>query len=335
MLSELPDLPPEQLHKSVMPAEAVELMQLKPGDICLDATLGMGGHSAHFVERIRPGGVLIGLDRDVQAIEIARKRLQSFDPDPRIILRHLEFSRIGELLSELGDGEPLKINAGMIDAGTSSFQMDYAPGFSFQRNDPLDGRMNRTGSEETIADLIARASEQELAAILWELGDERYARRIARGIHQFKQQQGPITTTGQLVQIVERSVPRAEWPRDKHVATKTMQALRVAVNDELNQLAAGVNAILNALVPGGRLVFIGFQGQECKVVKDIFARRSGRVPAPSGMSIAALAPTSSEIEPDIRVITRKPVLPTETEVAMNPRARSASLRCAEKLGTRG
>ncbi len=315
-----------------MPAEVLELLNLKPGMTAVDSTLGLGGHSELMAKLISPGGTLLGLDRDLAAIEIARNRLKPYSSQIRIITRHTEFSRLDAVLQELQDeGEKIAIDAGLIDAGASSLQMDHAPGFSFRRNDFLDGRMNRTGSEPTVADIIATSTEQQLANILWELGDERHSRRIARALVEARTKQGPITTTGQLVQIIERAVPRSDWPTEKHVATKSMQALRVACNGEMEQLQAGVNSIIDNLIPGGRIAVISFQSQEDRIVKDIFMRRSGRTPAPSGMSIAALAMPDPGNAADLRVITRKPLLPTDAEVRENPRARSARLRGAEKI----
>ena len=315
-----------------MPVEVLELFNLKPGMTVADLTLGMGGHSELIAKLISPGGTLLGLDRDLAAIEMARRRLEPFSGSIRIITRHTEFSRLDEVLHELrNEGEPIAIDAGLIDAGASSMQMDYAPGFSFRRNDYLDGRMNRTGSEPTVADILASSTEQQLAQILWELGDERHSRRIARALVESRSKQGPVTTTGQLVQIIERAVPRSDWPTDKHVATKSMQALRVACNGEMEQLEAGVNSLIDNLVPGGKIAVISFQSQEDRIVKDIFMRRSGRTPAPSGMSIAALAMPDPAKTADLRVITRKPLLPTDAEVRDNPRSRSARLRGAEKI----
>jgi 16S rRNA (cytosine1402-N4)-methyltransferase len=191
--------------------------------------------------------------------------------------------------------------------------------------------MNRRGDDPTVAELVADADEAELARIFWEYGQDRFSRRIAKRIAEFKSRGGRVETTGQLVRLVEEAVPRAAWPRDIHVATKVFQALRIRVNNELEQLQNGLNAAIDNLAPGGRVVVISFHSLEDSIVKSTFARRAGKAPGASGYSPAALMPDRDDAEPELRILTRKPVVPDELEKRANVRSRSAKLRAAERI----
>jgi 16S rRNA (cytosine1402-N4)-methyltransferase len=179
----------------------------------------------------------------------------------------------------------------------------------------------------TAAELLATASEPEIARILWEYGEERFSRRIARAIVEQRARE-PLRTTGQLAALIEKAVPRAAWPREIHVATRSFQGVRIAVNDEIGQLGTGLQAAVHRLKPGGRIVVISYHSLEDRIVKQLFAREAGRVPSASGMSPAALITPTEPVT--LTLLTRKPVTPTPEEIAQNPRARSAKLRAAQK-----
>ena len=296
----------------------------------LDGTLGGGGHSAAIAQALAPGGTLIGLDRDPEALEAARIRLEPFRSSLTIILIYTEFSKLEVALQRTKGTESLRMDGTLFDLGVSSHQLDTARGFSFRRDEPLDMRMDAVGSAPTAADLLATASEPEMARILWEYGEERFARRIAHALIERRQRGEPIRTTGQLVEVIERTVPRAAWPRDIHVATRTFQALRIAVNEELGQLESGLTAAVGRLQPGGRIAVISYHSLEDRIVKQAFARWSGRSPSVPGSSPAAFLPPPEDAEPKLILLTRKPIVPTAEEIARNPRARSAKLRAAER-----
>ena len=318
---------PRSYHLSVMLQEALEYLAPQPGETMLDATLGGGGHSEALAQRLRPGGTLIGLDRDADALENAGRRLEPYRPDLDIILISTGFGNMEAALRAQPELATRKIDGILFDLGVSSHQLDTERGFSFRRDEFLDMRMNRTGSEPTAADLLATASETEIARILWEYGEERFSRRIAAAIVAQRERGQPLQTTTELASLVERAVPRAGWPKEIHVATRTFQGIRIAVNEELGQLEAGLTAAIARLSPGGRIVVLSFHSLEDRIVKRIFADAAGRTPNAPGSSPAAWLPSALQA-PTLALLTRKPVLPTEAEIAHNPRARSAKLRAA-------
>ena len=319
---------PDAYHAPVMPEETLRYLNPQSGETMLDATLGGGGHSALIVQKIRPGGTLVGLDRDRDALNAAQIRFAASGTDTDIILLHTDFGKMQFALKADDRAAKLKFDGILFDLGVSSHQLDTVRGFSFRRDEPLNMQMD-AGNGPNAADLLASESEAELARILWDYGEERAARKIARRIVEARERGETIATTGQLVRIVEGSIPRAAWPRDIHVATRTFQGLRIAVNDELGQLQSGLDAAIERLNPGGRLVVLSYHSLEDRIVKQTFARESGKTAGAPGSSPAAW------IEPEHRatldLLTRKPVLPTDGETARNPRARSAKLRAAIKL----
>ncbi|HLK60081.1 MAG TPA: 16S rRNA (cytosine(1402)-N(4))-methyltransferase RsmH [Chthonomonadaceae bacterium] len=314
-------------HEPVLLAETLHYLAPKPGEIMLDATLGGGGHSLHIGRALAPGGTLIGLDRDSDAHRAAEIWLEALRNQITIILLHFDFGKISEaLVDKFFSG----LDGILFDLGVSSHQLDTERGFSFRRDEPLDMRMDTTpGILRTAAELLATANEAEVARILWEYGEERFSRRIARTLAERRDRGEPVRTTGQLVAAVEVSIPRSAWPRDIHVATRTFQALRIAVNDEMGQLERGLNAAIDHLKPGGRVVVITYHSLEDRIVKQTFAREAGREPSASGYSPAAFLPNTASA-PRLTLLTRKPVLPTEAEKQRNPRARSAKLRAAQR-----
>lgn len=320
---------PRSYHVPVMLHEALDYLAPQPGETMLDATLGGGGHSEALAQRLRPGGTLIGLDRDAEALATAGQRLESYRSDLDIILISTGFGNMEAALRTDRAATTRKIDGILFDLGVSSHQLDTERGFSFRRDERLDMRMSRTGSEPTAAELLETASETEIARILWEYGEERFSRRIAAAIVAQRERGQPVQTTAELATLVERAVPRAGWPKEIHVATRTFQGIRIAVNDELGQLEAGLTAAIARLNPGGRLVVLSYHSLEDRITKRIFAEAAGRTPNAPGSSPAAWLPSALQA-PTLTLLTRKPVLPTEGEVAQNPRARSAKLRAAAR-----
>ena len=320
---------PSLYHVPVMPAEVVQFLAPKPGETMLDATLGGGGHSALLAAQLRPGGTLVGMDRDPEALDFASQRLEPLANNLEIILIASPFGDMETALRVNTQTEALKFDGILFDLGVSSHQLDTERGFSFRRDEPLDMRMTAT-SGATVADLLATETETEIARILWEYGEERFSRPIAREIVKRREGGQPLETTGQLADLVGRVIPRATQSKDLHPATRSFQALRIAVNGELDQLRDGLAAAQERLKPGGRLLLLSYHSLEDQIVKQFFAAAAGRTPNPSGRSPAIFAVRA--VEPRLKLLTRKPVLPTETEIARNPRARSAKLRAAEKIG---
>jgi 16S rRNA (cytosine1402-N4)-methyltransferase len=267
----------------------------------IDGTVGMGGHAAALLERSGPDVRLLGLDADPGALRLAGERLARFGDRARLV--HASFADLGDVAAAHGLAEARAV---LLDLGVSSVQLEDATrGFSFQLDGPLDMRLDPTRGE-TAAALLNHLPEAELARLLYEYGEERFARRIARSIVHRR----PLATTGDLVAAVRAAVPRAAWPRRLHVATRTFQAVRMAVNDEPGALRRALEAGPRLLAPGGRLGVIAFHSGEDRIVKQTF-----RSLEPAGY--AALEPS--------------PLEPGDDEVRANPRARSAKLRVLERL----
>ena len=318
---------PRAYHLPVLLREALDYLAPQSGETMLDATLGGGGHSEALAQRLRPGGTLIGLDRDAEALATAEQRLEPYRTDLDIILISTGFGNMEEaLLGEVALATR-KMDGILFDLGVSSHQLDTERGFSFRRDEPLDMRMSRTGTDLTAAELLATASETEIARILWEYGEERFSRRIAAAITAQRERGEPLQTTAELAALVERAVPRAGWPKEIHVATRTFQGIRIAVNDELGQLEAGLQAAIARLSPGGRVVVLSYHSLEDRITKRVFAEAAGRTPNAPGSSPAVWLPSAMQ-SPTLTLLTRKPILPAETEIGQNPRARSAKLRAA-------
>jgi 16S rRNA (cytosine1402-N4)-methyltransferase len=286
-------------------------LDLKPGGRYCDATLGVGGHTFAMLQRSAPDGHVIGLDRDPAALATAGARLESFGA--RVTLVHARFSEARAVLERL---EMIPVDGFLVDLGVSSPQLDRPErGFSFRTDGPLDMRMDPT-TGETAAELLRRVDEGELTRIIRELGEERHAARVARAIIEARQA-GPVETTGKLAAIVARAIPRHEY--GKNPATRTFQALRITVNDELGEIARFLDVAADCLRPGGRLVVIAFHSLEDRIVKRRLRELAGRGGA--GSSNPAL----------LRLLTKHVVVPGDEERRNNPRARSARLRAAERL----
>ena len=299
------------VHATVLRDEVVQLLKPVPGKRLVDATLGGGGHAEALLEA---GAEVIGVDRDPSAVTAARTRLAGSDRF------HALEGRAGELESLLGPMGLLPLDGLLLDLGVSSPQLDTPErGFSFQTEGPLDMRMGRTG--ETASQLIARLSEHELSALLRELGEEPFARPIARAL-----KRDLPTTTFAAVESIKGAVPRKAWPSKIHVATRTFQALRIAVNDELGELDRVLTALPRLLRIGGRAAVIAFHSLEDRAVKQGFRTLEGRCTCPPGLPVCACGAQGT-----FRVLTRRAVQASEAEVERNPRARSARLRAVERV----
>ena len=299
------------VHATVLRDEVVQLLKPVPGKRLVDATLGGGGHAEALLEA---GAEVIGVDRDPSAVTAARTRLAGSDRF------HALEGRAGELESLLGPMGLLPVDGLLLDLGVSSPQLDTPErGFSFQTEGPLDMRMGRTG--ETAAELIARLSEHELSALLRELGEEPFARPIARAL-----KRDLPTTTLAAVESIKGAVPRKAWPSKIHVATRTFQALRIAVNDELGELDRVLTALPRLLRIGGRAAVIAFHSLEDRAVKQAFRTLEGRCTCPPGLPVCACGAQGT-----FRVLTRRAVQASDSEVERNPRARRARLRAVERV----
>ena len=299
------------VHATVLRDEVVQLLKPVPGKRLVDATLGGGGHAEALLEA---GAEVIGVDRDPSAVTAARTRLAGSDRF------HALEGRAGELESLLGPMGLLPVDGLLLDLGVSSPQLDTPErGFSFQTEGPLDMRMGRTG--ETAAELIARLSEHELSALLRELGEEPFARPIARAL-----KRDLPTTTLAAVESIKGAVPRKAWRSKVHVATRTFQALRIAVNDELGELDRVLTALPRLLRIGGRAAVIAFHSLEDRAVKQAFRTLEGRCTCPPGLPVCACGAQGT-----FRILTRRAVQASDAEVERNPRARSARLRAVERV----
>lgn len=302
------------VHQPVLLRETLEYLAPEPGDVIVDATVGSGGHASAIVQRIKPGGKLIGIDRDPDAIDRARERLVG---EP-VTLVNDDYGRLEVILDQLMIDA---VDGILIDCGVSLEQLKTAHrGFSFRLEGPLDMRMDPR-LETTAADLVNRLPEDELARIIWEYGGERRARSIARAVVAARQQ-SRITTTAQLAAIVTATVPPRARPRRLHAATKTFMALRIAVNDELGSLQTALDAAIHRTRAGSRIVVLTYNSLEGGAAKGAFRRARDRSPCP---------PFPSGQAHRVRILAKKAVKPSEREKRDNPRARSATLRVAEKL----
>jgi len=291
-------------HVPVMTAEVLHFLRPEQGGLFVDCTVGLGGHSRALLEA---GATrVIGLDRDLDALTLARDTLAPWAD--RVELIHADFRAIAEILDSR---QIAHVDGALADLGVSSLQFD-APGrgFSFQRDEPLDMRMDRSGGD-TAADLVARSTERELADAIFQYGEERFSRRIARALVEARHE-APVATTGRLATIVRRSIPNRRGYMRIDPATKTFQALRIWVNRELDRLDHFVEAAARRLRAGARLVVITFHSLEDRIVKHTLRALQQR-------------------EGLVQVLTKKPVGPGDEEIARNPRARSAKLRAAERM----
>lgn len=307
-------------HLSVMPDEVIRYLAPKAGGIYVDGTVGGAGHAVRILEASAPDGVLVGFDRDEEALRAAAERLAPFGERVRLV--HGNFAGLAQVLA--GEGVE-RIDGLLLDLGVSSHQLDRGErGFSFQQDAPLDMRMDRS-SGRTAAELVNTLPERELEQIIRDFGEERWAKRIAAFIVKARAE-APIETTLQLVDIIKGAIPRGAWEERLHPATRTFQALRIAVNEELASLEQGLASGVKLLNRGGRAVVISFHSLEDRIVKNCFRSfaQGCRCPKELPYCVCGAAPL-------VRVLTGKPLTATEAEIEANPRARSARLRAAERL----
>lgn len=307
------------MHVPVLLEEAVSMLALQPDGVYVDCTVGGGGHLACLVQKLGEKATIIGIDKDAKALEEARKKLANVSS--KLILIHGDFRRLQVILKMHGISE---IHGIVLDLGVSSFQLDDASrGFSYQEEGPLDMRMN-TDQQLSAWHLVNEWSEERLALIIRELGEERYARRIAREIVRERQLR-PINTTFELVEVIKRAVP-AQAKKDKHPARRTFQALRIAVNEELEALEEVLPQAVEVLASEGRIAVITFHSLEDRIVKTFFKRESLGCLCPSDQPVCTCNHRAR-----LKIVTKRPITPTEAELARNPRSRSAKLRIAEKI----
>lgn len=308
------------VHEPVLLAEVLQWMNVRENGVYADGTLGGGGHSGAMLEASGGTATLYGIDRDENAIAAATARLEQY---PGFHAIHGNFHDAKALLSQAG-APPL--DGALLDLGVSSPQLDQAErGFSYHEDAPLDMRMDRSQGM-TAADLLAEVSEGELTRILREYGEEKWAARIARFVVERRQTQ-PLRTTQDLVRVVDAAIPKAVRRKDDgHPARRTFQAVRIAVNDELDPLDRALEDFVDCLEPGGRLLVITFHSLEDRLTKRCFQRLQNPCVCPPKAPVCTCGR-----KPKVRILARGAVPPTAEEIARNPRARSAKLRVAEKL----
>lgn len=295
------------MHRPVMLEEVLAWLQPRAGGIYLDGTIGAGGHSRAILEASGPDGKIIGLDRDAAAVASACERLAPFGE--RALIMQVDYK---DAAGVVRDVTPRGVDGALLDLGVSSMQLDQAArGFSFMAEGPLDMRMDQRESH-TAADLVNRLPEQELTRILFEYGEERYARRIARAIIR-RRERDPILTTLALVDVIRGTVPPPYLHGRLHFATRTFQALRIAVNRELEDLGSSLRLVAGLLRPRGRLAVLSFHSLEDRIVKHTFRALAAGAGADAGFA----------------VLTKRPLTPSDRECVKNPRARSAKLRVLE------
>ena len=311
-------------HLPVLLQECLDGLRIKPTGAYLDCTLGGAGHSSEILKRLGPGGLLIGIDRDADAIEAATQRLSSVETQARFCCLRGNFHDAAALLKDAGTDRSL--DGILVDLGVSSHQLDVRErGFSYHDDAPLDMRMDRNQSLSA-REIVNAWSEDELNRILRDYGEEKWARQIARVICD-RRKASPIETTGQLVGIVDAAIPKKLRSGDgSHPARRTFQALRIAVNDELDPLEGSLRSLASLLSPGGRLCVITFHSLEDRIVKNTFRNLADPCTCPKTFPVCVCGK-----KPLVKLITRKPVTATPEELARNPRSRSAGLRIVEKL----
>jgi 16S rRNA (cytosine1402-N4)-methyltransferase len=307
-------------HRPVLLRESIELLAAERGGWFIDCTLGLGGHAEAILEASATSRV-IGLDRDAQAIGLAEERLARFGD--RFQAVHADFR---DLAAVVAKAQAENVSGILADLGASSLQLDSPErGFSFRHDAPLDMRMNAGSDEETVAQMLARLPQEEIARLIFEYGEERKSRRIAAFIVASRERGAPVATTMQLAELVIRAIGRRPGERI-HPATRTFQALRIAVNRELAGLDQFVETAIDLLPPDGRFVAISFHSLEDRVIKRMLRLLSGRCECPPHVPVCSCGTRRA-----VEILTRRPVVPSEAETAENPRARSAKLRACRKL----
>ena len=306
-------------HIPVLFDEVMDALNIRQDGIYVDGTVGGGGHSSGICERLSPAGTLIAVDRDTAALEAAGKRLSAYECRKKFL--HANYSETEAIAEAAGS----KVQGILLDLGVSSFQLDNAErGFSYMQDAPMDMRMNEDDIL-TAYDVVNGYSEKELARIIREYGEEKWASRIAQFIVKARSA-SPVRTTGELTEIIKAAIPARARRTGPHPAKRTFQAVRIEVNDELGHLREAVSRLPDLLDSGGRLAIITFHSLEDRIVKTEFERRLDPCTCPKEFPVCVCGKTA-----DVKKVTRKPVVPSEEELETNPRARSAKLRVIEKL----
>lgn len=309
-----------EYHAPVMVEEVLSFLQPKSGQMFIDCTVGGGGHAMEIVRRILPDGKLIGIDQDDAALDASRDVLKQYAGN--VILEKGNFEDLEAIAGRLGIQS---VDGMLFDLGVSSHQLEAAErGFSFRQDAPLDMRMDQS-QPVTARELVNTLSERRLAEIIRDFGEERWAKRIAKFIVD-RRARGPIETTRELADIVRAAIPAGARTEHIHPATRTFQALRIAVNRELEVLQAGLDQAIHLLAKGGRVVALSYHSLEDRIVKETFSKYAGKCACPPGLPVCACG-----AEKVVKILTRRPVVPSEDEIRSNPRARSAKLRAAERF----
>ncbi|MBE6587928.1 MAG: 16S rRNA (cytosine(1402)-N(4))-methyltransferase RsmH [Ruminococcaceae bacterium] len=308
-------------HITVLLSEAVDALEPERGGVFVDCTAGGGGHSEAILKRLPQGSRLISLDRDERAVIRCRERLEKYGTASCVVKTN--YSEIGEVLDGLGID---KIDGVLWDLGVSSVQLDERErGFSYSQDAPLDMRMDRSGGK-TAADVVNTYSESELCRIIRDWGEEKFFARVSSAIVKARQEK-PIETTVELADIITNAIPAgARKKENQHPAKRTFQAIRIEVNDELNIIEPSLRCAVERLAPGGRAAVITFHSLEDRITKQTFKSLERPCTCPSDFPVCVCGK-----KPQVKLITKKPTVPSEGELEMNPRARSAKLRVVEKL----
>lgn len=306
-------------HKSVLLEETIENLNIKPDGIYVDGTLGGGGHSYEIAKRLTAGGRLIGIDQDADAIKAATERLKEFAD--RVTIVRNNYCNIADVLDELGI---VKVDGIILDLGVSSYQLDTAErGFTYNVDAPLDMRMDQR-QQITAKDIVNTYSEFDLYRIIRDYGEDKFAKNIAKHIVAARAK-APIQTTGELTEIIRQSIPMKIQATGGHPAKRTFQAIRIELNRELDVLRESLDGMIDLLDDGGRICIITFHSLEDRIVKTIFRKNENPCTCPPDFPVCICGKKSKG-----KVITRKPILPSETEMEENPRSKSAKLRIFER-----
>ena len=307
-------------HKSVLLYETVDELNIKPDGIYVDGTLGGGGHSYEIAKRLSEGGRLIGIDQDEDAIKAASKRLEPYMD--RVTIVRNNYCNMDKVLDELGID---KVDGIMLDLGVSSYQLDAADrGFTYNVDTALDMRMDQR-QEITAKDIVNEYSEFDLYRIIRDYGEDRFAKNIAKHIVMARKEK-PLETTAELSEIIKASIPMKFQAKGGHPAKKTFQAIRIEVNQELTVLKESLDTMIDHLNPGGRICIITFHSLEDRIVKTNFKRNENPCTCPSDFPVCVCGKKSKG-----KVVTRKPILPSEEELEVNSRSKSAKLRVFERV----
>ena len=302
-------------HEPVMMPEIMQALNVQPGGRYIDGTLGEGGHAREILRAANPGGQVLGLDADAEAITVATERLAEYGDSFRAVNANFRDVRATALQHEF-----VPVHGVLFDLGVSSLQLDReSRGFSFRRADPLDMRFS-FDQQITAADIVNRYGESELADIIFHLGEDRAARRIARAIVRSR----PILTSIELAEVIEKVNPRRG--KRTHPATQTFQAIRIAINDELSALETALEQAVSLLGQGGRMAVISYHSLEDRIVKNFVRKQASDCVCPPGTPVCRCDHLAT-----LKIVTRRPLIPTDVEIASNPRARSAKLRVAERI----